>query len=47
MAGTGSVVADADDPRTVIVKRLSLVVEGRPDMVLDLSGDLSKKEVCN
>lgn len=27
-----------DDKRTVIVKSISLVVEGRPDVTLDLTG---------
>jgi len=36
------IVVDDSDPRKVIVKKLALVVEGRDDMVLDLSGDLSK-----
>ncbi|XP_022314738.1 rho GDP-dissociation inhibitor 1-like isoform X2 [Crassostrea virginica] len=31
-----------DDPRNVIVSKLSLVVEGRTDKELDLTGDLSK-----
>jgi len=30
----------ADDPRRVIVESMSLVVEGRDDTVLDLTGDL-------
>ncbi len=47
VAGTGSVVAEPDDPRNVIVKKLALLVEGRPDMELDLTGDLKeiKKKV--
>jgi hypothetical protein len=31
-----------DDPRRVIVKSIALVVEGREDVVLDLTGDLEK-----
>mmetsp|Transcript_1744 Transcript_1744/g.2813 ORF Transcript_1744/g.2813 Transcript_1744/m.2813 type:complete len:201 (-) Transcript_1744:1153-1755(-) len=31
-----------DDPRNVIVSKLSLVVEGRTDKELDLTGDISK-----
>lgn len=31
-----------EDPRNVIVSKLSLVVEGRSDKELDLTGDLSK-----
>nr|CAD7258761.1 unnamed protein product [Timema shepardi] len=36
-----------DDPRKVIVKKLALCVPGRPDVVLDLTGDISqlKKQV--
>ena len=33
---------DPTDPRKVIVKKLALCVEGRPDMELDLTGDISK-----
>uniref|UniRef100_A0A1B0CZG5 Uncharacterized protein n=1 Tax=Phlebotomus papatasi TaxID=29031 RepID=A0A1B0CZG5_PHLPP len=33
---------DATDARKVIVKQLALCVTGRPDMVLDLTGDISK-----
>lgn len=33
---------DPTDERKVIVKRLALCVEGRPDMELDLTGDLDK-----
>jgi len=36
----GAVIVDPNDPRRVIVKKLAMVVEGRPDVVLDLSGDL-------
>lgn len=38
---------DPNDERKVIVKKLALVVEGRDDMELDLSGDISqlKKQV--
>lgn len=34
--------SDADDPRKVIVKKLALCVSGRPDMELDLTGDLTQ-----
>nr|CAD7569941.1 unnamed protein product [Timema californicum] len=36
-----------DDPRKVIVKKLALCVPGRPDVELDLTGDISqlKKQV--
>ncbi|XP_055707200.1 rho GDP-dissociation inhibitor 1 [Phlebotomus papatasi] len=36
------IVVDATDARKVIVKQLALCVTGRPDMVLDLTGDISK-----
>lgn len=38
---------DTNDPRKVIVKKLSLCVDGRDDMELDLTGDLTqlKKQV--
>lgn len=41
MGGTGSVVVDESDPRKVIVKSISLVVESeeRPGMTLDLTED--------
>lgn len=41
------IIVDANDTRKVIVKKLALVVEGRDDMELDLTGDLSqlKKQV--
>jgi len=45
-ATADDVVVDVNDPRKVIVKALALVVEGREDLVLDLSGsleDLKKK----
>lgn len=35
------VIIDANNPKNVIVKKLALMVEGRDDMVLDLSGDIS------
>lgn len=35
-------VVDPADPRKVIVKKLALCVQGRDDMELDLSGDLSR-----
>jgi len=39
--------AEPDDPRKVIVKKLALCVPERPDIELDLTGDLSqlKKQV--
>ncbi|XP_037806286.1 rho GDP-dissociation inhibitor 1 [Lucilia sericata] len=41
------IIVEPNDPRKVIVKKLALVVEGRDDMELDLTGDLSqlKKQV--
>lgn len=38
---------DPDDPRKVIVKKLALCVADRPDMELDLTGDLAqlKKQI--
>ncbi|KAJ2939240.1 hypothetical protein O0L34_g8553 [Tuta absoluta] len=46
-AQQGAVIVDANDPRKVIVKKLALCVEGRDDVELDLSGDLTdlKKQV--
>ncbi|RWS27193.1 rho GDP-dissociation inhibitor 2-like protein [Leptotrombidium deliense] len=41
------VIVDASNPKRVIVKALALLVEGREDITIDLSGDLSdlKKKV--
>lgn len=36
------IVVYPDDPRKVIVQKLSLVVPGREDVFLDLTGDLTK-----
>lgn len=36
------IILDANNPKNVIVKRLALVVADRPDMVLELDGDLSQ-----
>ncbi|XP_034242831.1 rho GDP-dissociation inhibitor 1 [Thrips palmi] len=46
-AKSGAVVVDPNDERKVIVKKLALCVPDRPDMELDLSGDVSqlKKQV--
>jgi len=41
-AASGNVIVDPNDSRRVIVKKLALMVEGRNDMELDLTGDLSK-----
>lgn len=40
LGGAGD-VAPADDPRRIIVEKLALLVEGRPDMELDLTGDIT------
>ncbi len=42
VAGTGSVVVEPDDSRNVIVKRLTLITEGRDDRHIDLTGDLKE-----
>jgi Rho GDP-dissociation inhibitor len=36
------IVVDPNDPRKVIVKKLALCVTDRPDMELDLTGDLTQ-----
>jgi hypothetical protein len=41
VAGSGAVVVDDSDPRKVIVKSLSLVVEGREDDTIDLTESLA------
>ncbi|KAF5290524.1 hypothetical protein FQA39_LY03628 [Lamprigera yunnana] len=41
-AEAGKVIVEPDDPRKVIVKKLVLVVPDRPEVSLDLSGDVSK-----
>ncbi|XP_068148519.1 rho GDP-dissociation inhibitor 1 [Drosophila tropicalis] len=41
-AQTEKIVVEPNDPRKVIVKKLALVVEGRDDMELDLTGDISQ-----
>ena len=41
MAGSGAIVVEPDDSRNVIVKKLSLVVEGRDDATIDLTEDLA------
>merc|ERR1712106_379421 len=40
VAGSGSIVVEPEDPRKVIVKKLSLVSEGREDNTIDLTQDL-------
>lgn len=40
-AGTGAVVVDQNNPNKVIVKALSLVVEGRDDVTMDLTEDIA------
>lgn len=39
VAAEGAVIVDPNDPRRVIVKALTLLVAGRDDVVLDLSGE--------
>ena len=39
-AGGKAIEVEPGNPNNVIVKKLALVVEGRPDMELDLTGDL-------
>lgn len=41
-AKEGTIVVDPDDERKVIVKKLVLCVQDRPDVELDLTGDLDK-----
>lgn len=41
-AESGKVIVEPDDPRKVIVKKLVLVVTDRPEVSLDLTGDISK-----
>ncbi len=41
-AGSGKVVIDENDPRVLILKKLSLVVEGRPDVSMDLTENLEQ-----
>ncbi|KAK5641015.1 hypothetical protein RI129_009562 [Pyrocoelia pectoralis] len=41
-AESGKVIVEPDDPRKVIVKKLVLVVADRPEVSLDLTGDISK-----
>jgi Rho GDP-dissociation inhibitor/dynein assembly factor 5 len=41
-AKTGTVVVGPNDPRKVIVKKLLLCVPNRPDIELDLTGDISQ-----
>lgn len=41
VSGSGAVVVDPSDPRKVILKKLSLVVEGRDDVSIDLTEDLA------
>lgn len=36
------IIIDANNPKNVLVRKLALVVPGRDDMVLDLSGDLTQ-----
>ncbi|CAG9773719.1 unnamed protein product [Ceutorhynchus assimilis] len=41
-AQTGPIIVEPDNPRKVIVKRLVLIPTDRPEISLDLTGDLSK-----
>lgn len=41
-AQAGPIIVEPDNPRKVIVKRLVLIPVDRPELSLDLSGDLSK-----
>ncbi|XP_050294785.1 rho GDP-dissociation inhibitor 1 [Anthonomus grandis grandis] len=41
-AQTGTIVVEPDNPRKVIVKKLVLIPVDRPEISLDLTGDLSK-----
>jgi len=41
VAGTGAVVVDPNDERKVILKKLSLVIEGREDSTIDLTENLA------
>ncbi|XP_022241937.1 rho GDP-dissociation inhibitor 2-like [Limulus polyphemus] len=34
-----AIILEPDNPNRVLVKKLALVVEGRPDLILDLSGE--------
>jgi Rho GDP-dissociation inhibitor len=45
--GLGKAAGPADDPRRVVVLQLALEVEGRPDVVLDLSTPESIERVKN
>ncbi|KAG7153927.1 rho GDP-dissociation inhibitor 1-like [Homarus americanus] len=43
----GALVLEPDNPNRVMVRKLVLLADGRPDMELDLTGDLDKlKESC-
>ncbi|KAK9692790.1 RHO protein GDP dissociation inhibitor [Popillia japonica] len=41
-AQTGTVIVEPDNPRKVLVKKLVLVAADRPEIALDLTGDISK-----
>ncbi|XP_013415615.1 rho GDP-dissociation inhibitor 1 [Lingula anatina] len=48
LLGTAAIGAEntapfPEDPRNVIITKMALLVDGRPDVELDLTGDLSKK----
>lgn len=41
-AQADKIIVDPNNPKNVIVKKLALVVQGRDDLELDLSGDLTQ-----
>ncbi|XP_019880391.1 rho GDP-dissociation inhibitor 1 [Aethina tumida] len=41
-AQAGAVIVEPDNPKKVIVKRLVLVAQDRPEVALELTGDISK-----
>lgn len=41
-AGSGKVVVEESDPRILILKKLSLVVDGRPDVSMDLTQEVEQ-----
>jgi Rho GDP-dissociation inhibitor len=41
-AQADKIIIDANNPKNVIVRKLALMVDGRDDRVLDLSGDISQ-----
>ncbi|KAI9297226.1 E set domain-containing protein, partial [Neoconidiobolus thromboides FSU 785] len=45
LAAAGSAASPADDPRKVVVLQLAMEVEGRPDVLMDLSSPASIQRV--